>query len=144
MDFTYGSAFSVDSPDAYETLILDALQGDASLFTRADEVEEAWGIVDPIIDAWAERAATRLPELRRRHVGPGRGGRADRPRGPRMATDLMATELATAQRAGPALVGAGAQHPRHREGAGEDLGQAGPDDPDARASPAATSRRGRA
>ena len=42
MDFTYGSAFSVDSPDAYETLILDALQGDASLFTRADEVEEAW------------------------------------------------------------------------------------------------------
>ena len=47
MDFTYGSAFNVDSPDAYETLILDALQGDASLFTRADEVEEAWGIVDP-------------------------------------------------------------------------------------------------
>ena len=52
MDFTYGSAFNVDSPDAYETLILDALQGDASLFTRADEVEEAWSIVDPIIDAW--------------------------------------------------------------------------------------------
>ena len=51
MDFTYGSAFNVDSPDAYETLILDALQGDASLFTRADEVEEAWSIVDPIIDA---------------------------------------------------------------------------------------------
>ncbi|MEO5964107.1 MAG: glucose-6-phosphate dehydrogenase, partial [Candidatus Limnocylindrales bacterium] len=39
MDFTYGSAFQVDSPDAYETLILDALLGDASLFTRADEVE---------------------------------------------------------------------------------------------------------
>ena len=47
MDFTYGSAFSVDSPEAYETLILDALLGDASLFTRADEVEEAWSIVDP-------------------------------------------------------------------------------------------------
>jgi glucose-6-phosphate 1-dehydrogenase len=54
MDFTYGSAFNVDSPDAYETLILDALQGDASLFTRADEVEEAWGIVDPIVESWAE------------------------------------------------------------------------------------------
>jgi glucose-6-phosphate 1-dehydrogenase len=53
MDFTYGSAFNVDSPDAYETLILDALQGDASLFTRADEVEEAWSIVDPIIEMWA-------------------------------------------------------------------------------------------
>ena len=78
MDFTYGSAFNVDSPDAYETLILDALQGDASLFTRADEVEEAWSIVDPIIDAWADRTAARLPELRRRHVGPARGRRADR------------------------------------------------------------------
>src|SRR5690349_22188786 len=44
MDFTYGSAFNVDSPDAYETLILDALQGDASLFTRADEVEGLVGV----------------------------------------------------------------------------------------------------
>jgi len=61
MDFTYGSAFSVDSPDAYETLILDALQGDASLFTRADEVEEAWGIVDPIISAWADGPAPTFP-----------------------------------------------------------------------------------
>jgi len=61
MDFTYGSAFNVDSPDAYETLILDALQGDASLFTRADEVEEAWGIVDPIINAWADASAPSFP-----------------------------------------------------------------------------------
>jgi glucose-6-phosphate 1-dehydrogenase len=61
MDFTYGSAFSVDSPDAYETLILDALQGDASLFTRADEVEEAWSIVDPIVDSWADAPAPEFP-----------------------------------------------------------------------------------
>jgi glucose-6-phosphate 1-dehydrogenase len=61
MDFTYGSAFSVDSPDAYETLILDALQGDASLFTRADEVEEAWGIVDPLVDAWAAAPVPTFP-----------------------------------------------------------------------------------
>ena len=61
MDFTYGSAFNVDSPDAYETLILDALQGDASLFTRADEVEEAWSIVDPIIDLWATGQAPEFP-----------------------------------------------------------------------------------
>ena len=61
MDFTYGSAFNVDSPDAYETLILDALQGDASLFTRADEVEEAWSIVDPIIDAWADAPPPDFP-----------------------------------------------------------------------------------
>ncbi len=61
MDFTYGSAFNVDSPDAYETLILDALQGDASLFTRADEVEEAWSIVDPLIEAWASAPEPSLP-----------------------------------------------------------------------------------
>ncbi len=61
MDFTYGSAFSVDSPDAYETLILDALQGDASLFTRADEVEHAWAIVDPIVAAWADAPAPAFP-----------------------------------------------------------------------------------
>ena len=61
MDFTYGSAFSVDSPDAYETLILDALQGDASLFTRADEVEQAWGIVDPLIEAWADGPSPSFP-----------------------------------------------------------------------------------
>ena len=61
MDFGYGSAFNVDSPDAYETLILDALQGDASLFTRADEVEEAWGIVDPIVGSWAAAPAPDFP-----------------------------------------------------------------------------------
>ena len=65
MDFTYGSAFAVDSPDAYETLILDALLGDASLFTRADEVEEAWSIVDPIIFSWADSTLRRSPTMRR-------------------------------------------------------------------------------
>ena len=71
MDFTYGSAFSVDSPDAYETLILDALLGDASLFTRADEVEEAWSIVDPIITAWAEMPAPDFPNYEAGTWGPG-------------------------------------------------------------------------
>jgi glucose-6-phosphate 1-dehydrogenase len=61
MDFTYGSSFSVDSPDAYETLILDALLGDASLFTRADEVEAAWKVVTPIIDAWIDQPPPDFP-----------------------------------------------------------------------------------
>jgi glucose-6-phosphate 1-dehydrogenase len=61
MDFTYGSAFNVDSPDAYETLILDALQGDASLVTRADEVEEAWSLLDPIVESWADAEPPRFP-----------------------------------------------------------------------------------
>jgi glucose-6-phosphate 1-dehydrogenase len=70
MDFTYGSAFSVDSPDAYETLILDALQGDASLFTRADEVEHAWAIVDPVIGSWAESSAPSFPNYEAGTWGP--------------------------------------------------------------------------
>ncbi len=70
MDFTYGSAFSVDSPDAYETLILDALLGDAALFTRADEVEQAWGIVTPIIEAWADGPAPDFPNYAAGSWGP--------------------------------------------------------------------------
>jgi glucose-6-phosphate 1-dehydrogenase len=54
MDFRYGSSFAVDSPDAYETLLLDAMIGDPSLFTRSDEVERAWEILDPILRAWAD------------------------------------------------------------------------------------------
>jgi glucose-6-phosphate 1-dehydrogenase len=52
MDFVYGASFMVDAPDAYETLILDALRGDATLFTRRDEVEQQWAFVDPIIKRW--------------------------------------------------------------------------------------------
>jgi glucose-6-phosphate 1-dehydrogenase len=54
MDFTYGTAFAREAPEAYETLLLDAMVGDASLFTRADEVEAAWGIVSPLIDIWRD------------------------------------------------------------------------------------------
>lgn len=54
MDFVYGASFMVDAPDAYETLIIDALRGDATLFTRQDEVEQQWRFVDPIATAWAE------------------------------------------------------------------------------------------
>ncbi len=54
MDFTYGLSFARDAPEAYETLLLDAMLGDASLFTRADEVEAAWSIVTPIINVWHE------------------------------------------------------------------------------------------
>jgi glucose-6-phosphate 1-dehydrogenase len=70
MDFTYGSAFSVDSPDAYETLILDALLGDPSLFTRADEVEGAWGIVTPVIECWANDPSPDFPNYEAGTWGP--------------------------------------------------------------------------
>jgi len=54
MDFTYGLSFGHDAPEAYETLLLDAMLGDASLFTRADEVEAAWAIVSPLHEIWRE------------------------------------------------------------------------------------------
>jgi glucose-6-phosphate 1-dehydrogenase len=54
MDFGYGESFLVDAPDSYETLILDALRGDATLFTRRDEVEQQWAFVDPILAGWRE------------------------------------------------------------------------------------------
>jgi glucose-6-phosphate 1-dehydrogenase len=62
MDFTYGLAFARDAPEAYETLLLDAMLGDASLFTRADEVEAAWGIVTPMHDVWDEWDKTSGPD----------------------------------------------------------------------------------
>ncbi len=50
LDFDYQETFDAPNPDAYETLILDAMQGDATLFMRADEVEAQWRIVEPILD----------------------------------------------------------------------------------------------
>jgi glucose-6-phosphate 1-dehydrogenase len=52
MDFLYGGSFRVGLPEAYERLILDCLLGDATLFTRADEVEEQWAIVDAMVAPW--------------------------------------------------------------------------------------------
>jgi glucose-6-phosphate 1-dehydrogenase len=53
MEFHYAESFGESAiPEAYERLLLDALQGDAALFTRADEVEAAWGLIDPIVKSW--------------------------------------------------------------------------------------------
>ncbi len=53
MDFNYGSSFGERSPSAYETLLLDAIIGDATLYTRQDMVEASWAAVEPIIEAWS-------------------------------------------------------------------------------------------
>ena len=53
MDFCYQREFNVPAPVAYETLLLDAIRGDATLFTRHDEVEAEWRLITPILDAWA-------------------------------------------------------------------------------------------
>ncbi len=60
MDFLYGGAFRTDLPEAYERLILDCLLGDATLFTRADEVDRQWALVDSIMASW-KRERTRFP-----------------------------------------------------------------------------------
>ncbi|MEB2314237.1 MAG: glucose-6-phosphate dehydrogenase [Sorangiineae bacterium] len=52
MDFRYGTAFGHETPEAYERLLLDAMRGDATLFTRHDEAEMQWAYVDPILHAW--------------------------------------------------------------------------------------------
>jgi len=57
MDFSYGTAFLEDPPDAYERLLLDAMVGDPTLFIRTDEVDTAWQIVEPVIEAWSAGAA---------------------------------------------------------------------------------------
>jgi glucose-6-phosphate 1-dehydrogenase len=53
MDFLYGGAFRMGLPEAYERLILDAMLGDGTLFTRIDQVEEQWALVDAVVAAWA-------------------------------------------------------------------------------------------
>ncbi len=52
MDFRYGTSFGTDPPEAYERLLLDAIIGDSTLFTRWDSVEAAWSLLSPVIDAW--------------------------------------------------------------------------------------------
>ncbi|MDX1601299.1 MAG: glucose-6-phosphate dehydrogenase, partial [Anaerolineales bacterium] len=71
MEFHYENAFGSDAiPDAYERLLLDALNGDPSLFTRADTIELAWGLVDGVIDAWEQDSAPQLARYESGSWGP--------------------------------------------------------------------------
>ena len=54
MVFTYKDAFH-DEPEAYETLLLDVMEGDATLFMRIDQVEEAWKVIMPVLDSWQKQ-----------------------------------------------------------------------------------------
>ena len=88
MNFSYGDSFAHGLPEAYERLLLDALLGDSTLFTRSDEIEAAWRFVNGIIDAWAAhsqasplvfyRAGSAGPEEARRLIAsPGAAGGED-------------------------------------------------------------------
>ncbi|MGE5635830.1 MAG: glucose-6-phosphate dehydrogenase, partial [Nocardioidaceae bacterium] len=69
MEFLYGTSFLSQSPEAYERLIMDAMRGDATLFTRDDEVEAQWRIIDPILAAWADGVEP-LPQYPAGSAGP--------------------------------------------------------------------------
>ncbi|MBI5945235.1 MAG: glucose-6-phosphate dehydrogenase [Chloroflexi bacterium] len=74
MEFHYAQAFGQTAiPEAYERLLLDAIQGDASLFTRADEVETAWSLIDPILQTWETHQTPPLGIYRPGSWGPAEG-----------------------------------------------------------------------
>jgi glucose-6-phosphate 1-dehydrogenase len=86
MDFKYSDWFKQAPAVGYETLLYDALMGDATLFQRADQVEAAWGIVEPVLTAWSTTRPTHFPNYTSGSTGPdnaneliARDGRAWRP-----------------------------------------------------------------
>jgi len=71
MEFRYSTSFGdSEIPEAYERLLLDALHGDASLFTRSDEIEALWGIIDPILKGWQTPDAPPVVSYKRGTWGP--------------------------------------------------------------------------
>ena len=86
MDFSYGTTYSEQSPEAYERLMLDVMAGDATLFMRRDAVETSWSWVMNIFEGWEQNSARALPEYSAGSSGPieadrllGVSGRAWRP-----------------------------------------------------------------
>jgi glucose-6-phosphate 1-dehydrogenase len=70
MEFHYGTSFVSESPEAYERLILDAMRGDATLFTRNDEIEALWGIIDPVLTGWHDDTESPIPQYTAGSEGP--------------------------------------------------------------------------
>jgi glucose-6-phosphate 1-dehydrogenase len=70
MRFDYAEAFGEVAAPAYETLLLDVMIGEATLFTRSDEVEAAWRVVDPLINYWEQHAPKRMPTYAAGSWGP--------------------------------------------------------------------------
>jgi glucose-6-phosphate 1-dehydrogenase len=70
MDFSYAEAFGETAAPAYETLLLDVMIGEMTLFTRSDEVEAAWKIIDPLLAYWEERPSEPMPSYSSGSWGP--------------------------------------------------------------------------
>ena len=74
MEFNYAEAFGEVAAPAYETLLLDVMIGEATLFTRSDEVEAAWRVVDPLIQVLGVAQAQADADVRGGQLGAARGG----------------------------------------------------------------------
>ncbi len=74
MKFNYRETFRTSSPEAYETLLLDIMRGDATLFMRADQVEAAWTVITPILEAWQNVPAADFPNYAPGSWGPESAG----------------------------------------------------------------------
>jgi len=61
MTFSYANAYGDNQPEAYETLLQDVIEGDATLFMRADQVDAAWQIITPILEVWQEKPPVDFP-----------------------------------------------------------------------------------
>ncbi len=70
MDFDYAKGFATTGHDAYETLLLDCMLGDATLFTRSDEAEAAWEILDPLLQHWNATCRRTSRTMPREHGAP--------------------------------------------------------------------------
>jgi glucose-6-phosphate 1-dehydrogenase len=72
MRFSYKESFRVPTPEAYETLLLDVIRADATLFMRADQVEAAWAVVNPILEGWSANEPEDFPNYAAGSWGPER------------------------------------------------------------------------
>ena len=70
MQFYYREAFKATPPEAYETLLLDVMRGDATLFMRADQTEAAWSVITPILEVWEAVRPTDFPNYQAGTWGP--------------------------------------------------------------------------
>ena len=83
MDFTYGDSFGVASADAYERLLLDSMKGDATLFIRNDEIDQAWDLLDPVLNRWRDDKNFPVDTYEAGTWGPSSAARLLRPTGHR-------------------------------------------------------------
>jgi glucose-6-phosphate 1-dehydrogenase len=70
MKFSYLETFKTKSPEAYETLLADVMEGDATLFMRADQVEESWSVIEPILKVWENTPPSDFPNYESGSWGP--------------------------------------------------------------------------